>query len=477
MAIKIFNTFTKQKEELIPLEPGKIRIYLCGPTVYDYFHVGNARPFILFDIFRRYLQYRGFEVSYVTNLTDIDDRIINRANEEKISTAAVAEKYTQAFFEDTKRLGILAADAYPKATENIPEIINLIEKLMQNGLAYQIDGDVYYGVSKFDGYGKLSGKNIDELESGARVEVDTRKHDPLDFALWKAAKPGEPSWESPWGKGRPGWHIECSVMSMKHLGESFDIHAGGVDLVFPHHENEIAQSEGATGKPFVKYWMHNGFLNIEGEKMSKSLGNFFTVREILEKYHPAVIRMFFLLKHYRSPINFSEERILEAQNALERIIMTLSNIDLSLEEQKSSTSNVVPSLAESIDDLKQEFIKEMDDDFNSAGALAKVFDLVKEANLILARTKLEPAEVSSLLKIKQTVEEFDGFLGILCYKEAAKTSIKEETLINVLIDVRKRMRAEKQWEIADFIRDELDKIGIELKDRPEKTTWVKKIIQ
>jgi cysteinyl-tRNA synthetase len=477
MAIKIFNTLMKQKEELIPLEPGKIRIYLCGPTVYDYFHVGNARPFILFDIFRRYLIYRGFEVSYVTNLTDIDDRIINRANEEKISTVSVAEKYTQAFFEDTKRLGILEADAYPKATENIPEIVKLIEKLMQNGLAYQIDGDVFYSVSKFNGYGKLSGKNIDELESGARVEVDTRKQDPLDFALWKAAKPGEPFWESLWGKGRPGWHIECSVMSMKHLGESFDIHAGGVDLVFPHHENEIAQSEGATGKPFVKYWMHNGFLNIEGEKMSKSLGNFFTVREILEKYHPAVIRMFFLLKHYRSPINFSEDRILEAQNALERIIMTLSNIDLSLEEQEKKSSEVIPSLAESIEDLKQEFIKEMDDDFNSAGAMAKVFDLVKEANLILARTKLEPAEVSSLLKIKQTIEEFDGFLGILCYKEATKTSIKEETLINILIDVRKRMRAEKQWALADFIRDELDKIGIELKDRPEKTTWAKKITQ
>ncbi|HEX9972942.1 MAG TPA: cysteine--tRNA ligase [bacterium] len=475
--MKIFNTLTKQKEELIPLEPGKIRIYLCGPTVYDYFHVGNARPFILFDIFRRYLKYRGFEVSYVTNLTDIDDKIIKKANEDKVSTKVVAENYTKAFFEDTKRLGILEADAYPKATENIPGIITLIEKLMQNGLAYQINGDVFYGISKFKGYGKLSGKNIDELESGARVEIDTRKNDPLDFALWKAAKPGEPFWESPWGKGRPGWHIECSVMSMKHLGESFDIHAGGVDLVFPHHENEIAQSEGATGKPFVKYWMHNGFLNIEGEKMSKSLGNFFTVREILEKYHPAVIRMFFLLKHYRSPINFSEDRILEAQNALERIVTTLANINLSLEEQELDSSKAIPSLVESIDDLKQEFIDEMDDDFNSAGAIAKVFDLIKEANLILARNKLEPAEAGSLLKIKQTIEEFDSFLGILFYKEAVKTSIKEETLIKVLIDVRTRLRAEKQWALADFIRDELDKIGIELKDRPDKTTWVKKITQ
>ncbi|MCU0646085.1 MAG: cysteine--tRNA ligase [bacterium] len=477
MAIKIFNTLTRQKEELIPLEPGKIRIYMCGPTVYDYFHVGNARPFILFDIFRRYLKYRGFEVSYVTNLTDIDDKIIKKANEDKVSTAVVAENYTKAFFEDTKRLGISEADAYPKATENIAGIISLIEKLMQNGLAYQINGDIFYDVSNFNGYGKLSGKNIDELESGARVEVDTRKSDPLDFALWKAAKPGEPFWESPWGKGRPGWHIECSVMSMKHLGESFDIHAGGVDLVFPHHENEIAQSEGATGKPFVKYWMHNGFLNIEGEKMSKSLGNFFTVREILEKYHPAVIRMFFLLKHYRSPINFSEDRILEAQNALERIVTTLANIDSSLEDRELGSSQANPSLAESIDDLKQEFLNEMDDDFNSAGALAKVFDLVKEANLILAKNKLEPAEASSLLKIKQTIEEFDSFLGILFYKEATASSIKEATLINMLIDVRTRLRAEKQWALADFIRVELDKIGIELKDRPDKTTWFKKITQ
>lgn len=474
MAIKIFNTLSKQKEALIPLEPGKISMYVCGPTVYDYFHVGNARPFILFDIFRRYLAYRGFEVRYVTNLTDIDDRIIKRAIESGISTTAVAETYTQAFFEDTKKLGILAADAYPKATENIPEIIALIESLVQNGLAYQINGDVFYHVSKFNGYGKLSGKNIDELESGARVEVDDRKHDPLDFALWKSAKPGEPFWESPWGKGRPGWHIECSVMSMKHLGESFDIHAGGVDLVFPHHENEIAQSEGATGKPFVKYWMHNGFLNIEGEKMSKSLGNFFTVREILDKYHPAVIRMFFLLKHYRSPINFSEDRILEAQNALERIVTTLANIQVLLEDQPVDFNIMNPSLAESIEELKQEFLDEMDDDFNSAGAMAKIFDLIKEANLILAKNRIEPAEVSSLGKIKQTIEEFDRFLGILFYKETLKFSIKEDTLIKLLIRIRAKLRAEKQWVLADFVRTELDKIGIELKDRPDKTTWAKK---
>ncbi|UCE08841.1 MAG: cysteine--tRNA ligase, partial [bacterium] len=418
--MRIYNTLTRQKEEFIPIEPGKIRIYMCGPTVYDYFHIGNARPFILFDIFRRYLKYRGYEVKFVANLTDIDDKIIKKANEEKIATSNVAEKYTAAFFEDTKKLGILEADIHPKATENIADIIQIIEKLVQNGLAYQIDGDVFFSVTKFPDYGKLSGKNIEQLESGSRVEVDPRKKNPLDFALWKAAKSGEPYWESPWGKGRPGWHIECSVMSMKHLGESFDIHAGGSDLIFPHHENEIAQSEGATGKPFVKYWMHNGFLNIEGEKMSKSLGNFFTAREIMEKYHPAVIRMFFLLKHYRSPINFSEERILEAQNALERIITTLENIDLTLSEQKVASKDTTASLAESIEELKNAFMDEMDDDFNTAGAMAKIFDLVKEVNLILAKNHVSQAELFSLIKIKESIEEFDKFLGILFYKEAFK---------------------------------------------------------
>lgn len=475
MAIKIYNTLTRQKEVLEPIEPGKVRMYMCGPTVYDYFHIGNSRPFILFDIFRRYLKYRGFEVKFVTNLTDVDDKIIKKASEENVSTDVVAEKYSTAFFEDTKRLGIQEADAYPKATENISDIIELIEKLVQNGVAYPVDGDVFYSVTKFLGYGKLSGKNIDELESGARVEIDPRKENPLDFALWKAAKPGEPYWDSPWGKGRPGWHIECSVMSMKHLGESFDIHAGGVDLVFPHHENEIAQSEGATGKPFVKYWMHNGFLNIEGEKMSKSLGNFFTAREIMEKYHPAVIRMFFLLKHYRSPINFSEERILEAQSALERIITTLENIDSVLAEHKVQDSENSPSLPESIDDLKNEFINEMDDDFNTAGAISKIFDLVKEANLILASSQLPRHDILSLKRIKQVIQELDSFLGILYFKETMESSIKEDALIKILIDVRSKLRTEKLWSLADLIRDKLDEVGVELKDNPNRTTWSKKV--
>lgn len=474
MAIKIYNTLSRQKEPLEPLEPGKVRMYMCGPTVYDYFHIGNARPFILFDVFRRYLKYRGFEVTFVTNLTDIDDKIIKKASEEQTSAAAVAEKYAKAFFEDANRLGIHRADAYPRATEHIPDIIALIQKLIQNGMAYQVNGDVYYSVEKFASYGKLSGKKIEELESGARVEVDPRKKNPLDFALWKAAKPGEPYWDSPWGKGRPGWHIECSVMSTKYLGESFDIHAGGVDLVFPHHENEIAQSEGATGKPWVKYWMHNGFLNIEGEKMSKSLGNFFTAREILEQYHPAVIRMFFLLKHYRSPINFSQERIREAQNALERIVTTLDRIDATLANQTLDERMTTPSLSETIDQIKAEFLKEMDDDFNSAGAMAKLFDLIREANLILANFSPGIADLLTLKKIKDIIVEFDSFLGILSFRDAMKVTVHEDQLIEILIQVRNKLRAEKIWKLADYIRDELARLGIELKDQPDKTIWSRK---
>ncbi len=473
MAIQIYNTLSGKKEELIPIEPGKVRMYLCGPTVYDYFHIGNARPFILYDIFRRYLKYRGLDVKFIMNLTDIDDKIIGKSIEEKISASDVAKKYTDAFFEDLKKLGIEQADEYPKATETIPEIINLIEKLIEKGMAYSVNGDVFYSVRDFQGYGKLSGRKTDELKSGARVEIDEKKKDPLDFSLWKAAKPGEPAWDSPWGKGRPGWHIECSVMSMKYLGESIDIHAGGIDLIFPHHENEIAQCEGATGKPFVKYWMHNGFLNIEGEKMSKSLGNFFTARDIMDKYHPAVIRMFFLLKHYRSPISFSEDRIREAQQALERIITTMQNIETELGTSEPADAKIV--LEESINEMKQEFLNEMDDDFNTAGAMAKIFDLVKEANLILAKGKLPESELAALLKIKSTIEELDSFLNILYYRESFKSFIAEDSIVQILIDVRKKLREAKHWDLSDEIRDRLEKIGIVLKDHPDKTTWQRKL--
>jgi len=475
MAIKIYNTLTRKKEELIPVEPGKIRMYLCGPTVYDYFHIGNARPFIIYDVFRRYLMYRGYDVKFVMNITDVDDKIIKKANEENVPATKIAEKYTTAFFEDIQKLGIKSADVYPKATENINEIIQLIKKLIDKGIAYQVAGDVFYSVTSFPDYGKLSGKNIEELKSGARIEVDPRKKNPLDFALWKSAKPGEPFWESPWGKGRPGWHIECSVMSMRHLGETIDIHAGGSDLIFPHHENEIAQSEGATGKPFVKYWMHNGFLNIEGEKMSKSLGNFFTAREIMEKYHPAVLRMFFLMKHYRSPINFSEERIQEAKHALERIITALQNIEEALRETDRPSVDEEGTLSGTIENLKEDFLAELDDDFNTAGAISKIFDMVKEINFILSKSKLSKGDYVDLIKIKSAIEDFDSFLGILSLKDVQLSTVAEESLIEILIDIRNELRKEKNWRLADEIRHRLEDLGIELKDHPGRTAWQKRL--
>ncbi|OQX95936.1 cysteine--tRNA ligase [candidate division KSB1 bacterium 4572_119] len=474
MALQVYNTLTNKKEEVVPVTPGKITMYLCGPTVYDYFHIGNARPFIVYDIFRRYLKYRGYDVKFVMNVTDIDDKIITKAIKEAVPASEVAGKYTNAFFEDLEKLGVEPADEYPKATENINEIIALIERLIDKGLAYQIEGDVYYSVAKFSGYGKLSGKNIEELKSGARIEIDARKKNPLDFSLWKAAKPGEPAWDSPWGKGRPGWHIECSVMSMKYLGETIDIHAGGSDLVFPHHENEIAQSEGASGKPFVKYWMHNGFLNIEGEKMSKSLGNFFTARDIMKKYHASVIRMFFLQKHYKSPVSFSEDRILESQNALERIITAMQNIDIVLKDIDFE-DNDDQKVVEQIAGLKSEFLKNMDDDFNTAGAMSNIFDLVKEANHILSKTSLLREDYITLKEIRAIIEEFDSFLGILSYKEEMHTSVSEDSLISILLDVREQLRKEKLWNLSDEIRDKLANLGVEIKDYPDKTIWMKKI--
>jgi cysteinyl-tRNA synthetase len=467
LAIKIFNTFTKQKEDFQPREPGKIKIYLCGPTVYDYFHIGNARPLIIFDVFRNYLKYRGFNVELIVNITDIDDKIIKKANQEGISTNQVAAKYTEAFFEDTKKLRISKADVHPKATEHVADIINLIQKLIDRGMAYQIDHDVYYQVEKFSTYGQLSGKNIDELQSGARVEVDERKRSPLDFALWKGAKPGEPYWASPWGNGRPGWHIECSAMSTKYFGETFDIHAGGVDLIFPHHENEIAQSEGASGKKFVNYWMHNGFLNIEGEKMSKSLGNFFTAREVMDKYSPEVIRMFFLLKHYRSPINFSEERIQEAQQSLNRILTTFNNIEIALKDE----IEINPILSELVINLKNEFIEAMDDDFNTALAVSKIFDLVKEANFILAETEKSKNSLGTLKAIRGLILEYNEFLGILPPRAEISSKGNEEKYLNILIEIRQRLREKKEWELADIIRNQLKYLGIELEDQKGKTVF------
>jgi len=481
MSIKVYNTLTKKKETFIPQQQGKVRFYACGPTVYDYFHIGNARPFVTFDVFRRYLMYRGFQVLYVQNITDVDDKIIKKANDEGVSTQEVAQRYARAYLEDLQKLRILPADVNPRATAHIDEMIALVKKLVDKGFAYEIDGDVYYDVSKFKDYGKLSGKKIDELQSGARIEVDERKHNPLDFALWKAAKPGEPWWESPWGKGRPGWHIECSAMSMKYLGETLDIHAGGEDLIFPHHENEIAQSEAATGKPFSRYWLHIGFLQIRGEKMSKSLGNFLTAREVVKRHKPEAVRLFFLQKHYRSPINYTEDILSETESALNRLLNTLEKIETILGktrftgiEPESLTSDE-KSVWEAVQANKNRFLEEMDDDFNTAGAIGHLFEMGKQANKILEKESLSENEKKILAFVRRTFLEFDSFLGLF-ESNGEGGGVEEETftqLVDLLLQVRTTLRAKKEWALADDIRNGLAKLGIQIEDHKGGTTWKK----
>ncbi|RKY77418.1 cysteine--tRNA ligase [candidate division KSB1 bacterium] len=480
MGIKIYNTLTSQKEDFIPLEPGRVGFYLCGPTVYDYFHLGNARPFIVFDVYRRFLMYRGFQVKYVMNVTDVDDKIINRAQKEGVPVAEIAARYTQAFFEDMEKLGIHRADVHPKATEHIPEMIELIQKLLEKGYAYKIGGDVYFQVEKFRKYGRLSGKNLEELKAGARVEVDERKRNPLDFALWKAAKAGEPCWESPWGKGRPGWHIECSAMSMKYLGETFDIHAGGEDLIFPHHENEIAQSCAATSKKFARYWMHNGFLNIQGEKMSKSLGNFLIAREVVKRHRPEVIRLFFLQKHYRSPINYTEEILRQTANALDRLQNTLQNIEYYLKDSPQGTDVAHDQIQQGsefsrlVQYSKREFIKAMEDDFNSAAAIGKIFEMAKEANRIMEKGELSKVDQFALADFRRMLLEYDQFLGILPGKDGLKKGEgDEDALVALLVQVREELRKKKEWGLADRIRDKLKELGYIIEDRREGSVWYK----
>jgi len=467
MSLQIFNTLSRQKEEFVPVEPGKVKFYLCGPTVYDYFHIGNARPFVMFDVFRRYLRYRGYQVRFVMNLTDVDDKIIKRANEQGVSSQEVASKYSAALFEDLQRLGVHPADVYPRATDHLPEIIALIQRLQERGFAYAVDGEVYFDVPKFEGYAKLSGKKLDELESGSRVAVDERKQNPLDFALWKAAKPGEPWWESPWGRGRPGWHAECSAMSMKYLGETFDIHAGGLDLIFPHHENEIAQSEAATGKPFVKYWMHNGFLDISGGKMSKSLGNFFTARSVLDKYPAAAIRLFFLMKHYRSPIDFSDEALDSAVKANARLSTAYAAL---LEKTKMLTPASAKS-HEAVGKFKEEIIAAMDDDFNSAKALGVIFDLVRETNRRVEQSSLAADDRDFLLAAKEWLDEANGFLGIFEPSAGGVDQSRVDEIMKVIIEVRRALRSQKNFALADEIRDKLKAAGVILEDGPTGTRW------
>jgi len=476
MPLKLHNTLTRQKEEFIPVTPGRVGFYLCGPTVYDYFHIGNGRPFVVFDVFRRYLRYRGYQVRFVMNLTDIDDKIINRANELGVSSQEIAQKYTNAFFEDIQKLGVQPADVYPKATEHINDIIHLIETLIKSGAAYVVNGDVYYDVSKFPEYAKLSGKKLDELSSGIRVAVDERKDDPLDFALWKAAKPNEPWWESPWGKGRPGWHAECSVMSMKYLGESIDIHAGGIDLIFPHHENEIAQSEAMTGKPFVKYWLHNGFLNIDGEKMSKSLGNFSTARDVLEKFSTTTIRIFFLMKHYRGPINFSPEPLQHAVKTAERLNIAYNLLRRRLAAAKESAnreplSNEAKSFAELIPKSRENFIVAMDDDFNTPEAMAVVFDFIRETNRWAERTNLSPVELAVLAEAKNLLDEWNSFLGVIETRASGVDQTRVDGIMKILLELRQQARAEKNFRMADDIRNRLKEAGVIIEDGPQGSHW------
>ena len=455
----IYNSMTRKKEEFKPIHEGKVGIYSCGPTVYDYFHIGNARPFITFDVLRRQLEREGYEVTFVQNFTDVDDKMIRRANEEGITVKELADRFIAAYYEDAKALGVRPATVHPKATEHIPEIIHLVQQLIDNGHAYATpSGDVYYRVSSFPGYGKLSGQSVEDREMGAsdRLDVETDKEAPADFALWKAQKPGEPAWESPWGMGRPGWHIECSAMSMKYLGDTFDIHCGGKDLLFPHHENEIAQSEGATGHPYVHYWMHNGFINIDNQKMSKSLNNFFTVRDIAKEYDLEVVRYFLLSAHYRSPINFSRDQIEAASASLARLYNARNNLRFLLENSEDRPLNPEEEgLRGRLKEYEKKFDAAMDDDLNTADALGAIFELVKDANVTLhsgsARAAVQAA-LDSLLAIC-------GVLGILSKDEDA---IPEA--IQQMLNERAEARKNKDWKRSDELREAIKAAGYTVED-------------
>ncbi len=464
--MKIFNTMTRQKEEFVPLEPGKVKIYCCGPTVYNLIHVGNARPIIVFDVLRRYLEYRGYEVTFVQNFTDVDDKIIRRAAEEGITAAEIAEKYIKEYYTDAQGLGVRPATIHPKATENIENIIELVQTLVDKGFAYASNGDVYFRTLKFKDYGKLSHQPLEDLQAGARIAVGEQKEDPMDFALWKAAKPGEPYWESPWGKGRPGWHIECSAMSNRYLGHTIDIHCGGADLQFPHHENEIAQSECANGCQFVRYWMHNGFLNIDNQKMSKSLGNFFTVRDAAAAYGYETIRFFMLAAHYRSPLNYSKESLEQSQAALDRLYSAKDNIAFLCENgADGELTDAERAAVEQFDSYRTRFDEAMDDDLNTADAIGALFELTRSVN-----TALEGRPTKACAEACRAIfTELTDVLGLLYARK--KDDLSEQ--VESLIAARQAARKSKNFAEADRIRDELKAMGIELMDTPQGVKWKK----
>ena len=458
--MKIYNTLTRKKEEFVPIEEGTAKIYVCGPTVYNYFHIGNARPFVVFDTLRKYLQYRGYKVKFVQNFTDVDDKIINRAREEHLTAKEVSEKYIEEYYKDAAALNVTKADVHPRVSEHIPEIIEFVQTLIDKGYAYEVNGDVYFSTRKFNGYGKLSGQNIEDLESGARIAVGEIKEDPLDFALWKAQKEeDEIAWDCPWGKGRPGWHIECSAMSRKFLGDTIDIHAGGQDLQFPHHENEIAQSECCNGVPFANYWMHNGYITIDNEKMSKSKGNFFTVRDILKEYDGEVMRFFLLSGHYRNPINFSDSLMEQAKAGLGRMRNAKETLKHLIANGNGEMTDAEKEALAGYDKYRQEFISAMDDDLNTADAISAIFELITVINTAVR----DGASREFAEKSLDTLMELASIVGLL--QQDADKAVDDD--IQALVDERQEARKAKNFARADEIRDMLKARGITLKDTPQ----------
>ncbi|MCL2843414.1 MAG: cysteine--tRNA ligase [Oscillospiraceae bacterium] len=466
--MKLYNTHTGQKEAFIPIEPGKVKLYVCGPTVYDFIHVGNARPTILFDVLRRYLEYRGYDVTFVQNFTDVDDKIIDRANREGSTMAEISERFIAEYYTDAEGLGVQKATFHPKATEQMDGIIAAVQTLIDKGFAYEVHGDVYFRTAKFEPYGNLSGQQLDDLLAGARVDVNSGKESPMDFALWKSAKPGEPSWPSPWGDGRPGWHIECSVMVNRYLGKTIDIHAGGQDLTFPHHENEVAQSEALNDCKFANYWMHNGFLSIDNKKMSKSLGNFFTVRDAAAAYGYDTIRMFMLMSHYRSPLNYSGEILMQAKAGLERLYTAVENLEfLAKNAEHTALAEEEQTILDGLAQYKDRFIQVMDDDFNTADGVAVIFELVREVNSATAadKTPSKPFAEGCLAAIRELAD----VLGLLYAYGGEEVCL--DTKVEGLIAARQQARTDKNWAEADRIRDELKDMGVLLEDTPQGVKW------
>ena len=462
--MKVYNTLTRKKEELVPITPGEIKMYACGPTVYNYIHIGNARPLCIFDILRRYLEYRGYNVKFVQNFTDIDDKIIRRANEEHVDFSEISERYIKEFWTDADGLNVRHATINPKATENIDAIIQIISTLIEKGYAYEAQGDVYFSTEKFKDYGKLSHQPLEDLEAGARIMVGEVKREPMDFAVWKAAKPGEPAWDSPWGKGRPGWHIECSAMNWRYLGDTIDIHCGGQDLIFPHHENEIAQSECFTGKPFAHYWMHNGYINVDNVKMSKSLGNFFTVRDVAEKYGYEPIRYLLISAQYRSPINYSTDIIEQCIAALNRLYTCRDSLDFELKNAVDAEHDGDKAIIDGFNKYREQFIAAMDDDLNTADAIASIFELVRDINTNVV------GKTPSKALVEGAIAMFDELTGVLGLVYNRKTETLDSD-VEALIEARTNARKEKNWAEADRIRDQLKEMGVVLEDTAQGVKW------